>query len=82
EIHGFDIPIYHPLIGLDKLEITERAVKIGTFPGKSPGLECAAVPDHPRTAVSRCMVEESEKLFDVAGIVADAVSRMRILRVS
>ncbi len=82
EMHGLDMPIYHPLIGLDKREIIERAIKIGTYPRKSPEVECAAVPDRPGTAVSRYKVAESEKLLDVAGIVSDAVSGLRVLRVS
>ncbi len=79
EMHGSDIPIYHPLIGLDKREIIERAIKIGTFPQASPAVECMAVPDHPGTAVSRSLVEASEKRLDVAGIVADAVAGLRAL---
>lgn len=82
EMHGFDMPIYHPLIGLDKREIIERAIQIGTFSRKSPGAECAAVPDRPGTAVSRYRVAESEKLLDVAGIMSDAVSGLRVLRLS
>ena len=79
EMHGFDVPIYHPLIGFDKREITERAIKIGTFPQASPAVECMAVPDRPGTAVSRSLVEASEKRLDVAGIVADAVAGLRAL---
>ena len=79
EMHGSDIPIYHPLIGLDKREIIDRAIKIGTFPQASPAVECMAVPDRPGTAVSRSLVAASEESLDVAGIVSDAIAGLRAL---
>ena len=80
EMYGYDVPIYHPLIGLDKREIIDRAIKIGTFPQMSPAVDCMAVPDRPGTAVSRSMVEASEERLDVTGIVADAMAGLRALR--
>ncbi len=39
--HGIDMPIYRPLIGMDKDEIAEIARKIGTFPTSNKGEFCA-----------------------------------------
>ena len=48
--HGVDMPILSPLIGLDKEEITEIAIKIGTFEiSKIDDGGCSAVPRYPMT---------------------------------
>ncbi len=39
--HGIDLPVYRPLIGMDKDEISDMARKIGTFPATSKGEFCA-----------------------------------------
>lgn len=39
--HTIDFPIYRPLIGMDKDEITDIARKIGTFPVTSKGEFCS-----------------------------------------
>lgn len=39
--HGIDLPIYRPLIGMDKDEIADMARRIGTFPATSKGEFCA-----------------------------------------
>ena len=38
---GFDFPVFRPLVGMDKDEITEVARKIGTFPETSMGEFCS-----------------------------------------
>ena len=79
EMYGLGIPIYHPLIGLDKREIIDRAIKIGLFSGEKPAVECAAVPVHPVTAATAAMVAENEARIDVEGIVSDAVAGSQVL---
>ena len=39
--HGIDIPVYRPLIGMDKDEISDIARSIGTFPVSNKGEFCA-----------------------------------------
>lgn len=80
EIHGLDIPIYHPLIGLDKREIVDRAIAIGTFPREKPEIECAAVSNHPKTTATVAIVQKNEDRIDVFGIVADALSAYSVTR--
>ncbi|MEA2003809.1 MAG: tRNA uracil 4-sulfurtransferase ThiI [archaeon] len=74
EMHGLGMPIYHPLIGMDKREIIDRATRIGTFRTEKPATECAAVPAHPVTAATVARVAENEARIDVARIVSDAVA--------
>ncbi|HEY9246848.1 MAG TPA: tRNA sulfurtransferase, partial [Candidatus Methanoperedens sp.] len=70
EMYGMEYPIYHPLIGLDKLEITDIARKIGTFEQSTkPATCCMAVPEYPSTAAKPQEVLEAEKLIDVPSLV-------------
>ncbi len=70
EMYGMEYPIYHPLIGLDKLEITDIARKIGTFePSTKPATCCMAVPEYPSTAAKPQEVLAAEKLIDVPQLV-------------
>lgn len=78
-LRGLDMPIYHPLIGMDKREIIDRAIDIGTFTAEKPAIECAAVPEHPITAASHSMVIENEKRIDIADIISGAISGSRVL---
>lgn len=77
EMHGMEYPVYHPLIGLDKLEITELARKIGTFePSTKPATCCMAVPEYPSTAAKLEEVIEAEKKIDVSSLVESAMKNM------
>lgn len=70
EMYGMEYPIYHPLIGLDKLEITDIARKIGTYePSTKPATCCLAVPEYPSTAATLEDVSEAEKLINVPELV-------------
>jgi thiamine biosynthesis protein ThiI len=78
EMYGMEYPIYHPLIGLDKLEITELARKIGTFePSTKPATCCMAVPEYPSTAAKPEEVLEAEKLIDVPSLVDSAMKTIK-----
>jgi thiamine biosynthesis protein ThiI len=46
---GIELPIYHPLIAMDKTEIIEMARKIGTYPVTESTGSCSAVPKKPMT---------------------------------
>jgi thiamine biosynthesis protein ThiI len=78
ENYGMEYPIYHPLIGLDKLEITDIARKIGTFePSTKPATCCLAVPEYPSTAAKVWEVAEAEKQIDVPSLVESMVRNMK-----
>lgn len=78
EMYGMEYPIYHPLIGLDKLEITDMARKIGTFePSTKPATCCLAVPEYPSTAAKLSEVAEAEKMIDVPSLVDNMVKNLK-----
>ncbi len=70
ESHGIDFPLYHPLIGFDKMQVAELARKIGTFEFSiQKAMSCSAVPMYPATHVKLEDVLEVEKQMDIAGLV-------------
>jgi thiamine biosynthesis protein ThiI len=78
ETYGMEYPIYHPLIGLDKLEITDIARKIGTFePSTKPATCCLAVPEYPSTAAKIWEVAEAEKMIDVPSLLDSMVKNIK-----
>lgn len=78
EMYGMEYPIYHPLIGLDKLEITNMARNIGTLePSTKPATCCMAVPEYPSTAAKPREVIEAEKLIDVHQLVEHMVKNIK-----
>jgi len=78
EMYGMEYPIYHPLIGLDKLEITNMARNIGTLgPSTRPATCCMAVPEYPSTASRPEEVVEAEKLIDVPSLVDNMLKNLK-----
>ncbi|NJD52625.1 MAG: tRNA 4-thiouridine(8) synthase ThiI [Candidatus Methanoperedens sp.] len=78
EMYGMEYPIYHPLIGLDKLEITNMARNIGTLePSTKPATCCMAVPEYPSTASKPKEVIEAEKLIDVPSLVDNMLKNIK-----
>ena len=79
------LPVLRPLIGLDKKDIVEYAVKIGTFETSIlPYEDCCTVftPRHPRTKPKLEDVLEVEKALDVEALVKEAldgIERVKIL---
>jgi tRNA uracil 4-sulfurtransferase len=67
------MPILRPLIGMDKLEITEQARGLGTFEiSIEPDADCCTlfVPKHPATRMSEHEVAAVESRLDVARLVS------------
>ena len=62
--YSTSMPVLSPLIGLDKMEISEIAQKIGTFDISTlPDSGCSAAPKHPETnAVLEKVLETQEKI--------------------
>jgi thiamine biosynthesis protein ThiI len=66
------MPILRPLIGMDKLEITGEAQRLGTFEiSIEPDADCCTlfVPRHPATALRRWEVEAAERRLDLERLV-------------
>lgn len=78
ETYGMEYPIYHPLIGFDKIEITDIARRIGTFePSTKPATCCMAVPEYPSTAAKTWEVAEAEKMIDVPSLLGSMVRNIK-----
>lgn len=76
-----NIPILRPLIGMDKLEITEIARRIDTFElSILPFEDCCTIftPKNPVTRPKPAMAARFEQQLDVEALVADAVNRTEV----
>ena len=75
-----DMPVFRPLIGMDKEEIIRISRKIDTFDiSIQPYEDCCTVftPRHPRTHPKRDMIELAEQALDVDALVEEAVAGVR-----
>jgi len=72
-----DLPILRPLIGMDKLEITEQARALGTFEiSIEPDADCCTlfVPKHPGTRMTREEATSTEARLDLERLVGEGVA--------
>lgn len=79
------LPVMRPLIAMDKTEIIQRAVEIGTYETSIlPYEDCCTVflPRHPVTKPRLADIEESERLLPLAELEAAALSAQEILEPS
>ncbi|MCL2550415.1 MAG: tRNA 4-thiouridine(8) synthase ThiI [Methanimicrococcus sp.] len=86
ETYGLSLPLYHPLIALDKQEIIDIAQKIGTFDIsiRSNGeKECLAVPDKPevKALLTAAADEENKMDFDLDAFIQKMVEDAEIIEV-
>lgn len=78
EMYGLEYPIYHPLIGLDKGEITVLAKKIGTYtPSTKPATCCMATPEHPSTSAKLEEILGEEAKIDIRALVETTLGNIR-----
>lgn len=80
-----EMPVFRPLIAMDKEEIIRISRKIETFDiSIRPYEDCCTVftPKHPRTRPKIEMLIEAEKVLDVDALVEEAVNgaRLEIIR--
>lgn len=71
-----DMPVFRPVIGMDKEEIIAISRKIDTFETSiEPYEDCCTVftPKHPRTRPTLQAVEEAESALDIEALVEKAV---------
>ena len=71
-----EMPVFRPLIGLDKLEITQMATRIGTYETSIlPYEDCCTVftPRHPATKPRLEDIEKAEALLDCDALIDEAV---------
>ena len=80
-----DIPVFRPLIGMDKTEITDIANDIDTFETSIlPYEDCCTVflPKHPVTKPRLKDIERSEEALDVESLISDAIEKMNIININ
>ena len=73
---AIQMPVFHPLIGMDKEEIVSRARKIGTMETSIlPYEDCCTVftPRHPKTKPVLAEVERIEGVLDIESLLAGAL---------
>ncbi len=77
-----DLPVLRPLIGMDKVDIMDKAREIGTYETSiEPYEDCCTVflPKHPTTKPKRERIEQSESALDVDALVRAAVESEEIV---
>lgn len=78
------LPVLRPLIGMNKVEITEISKEIGTFETSIlPFEDCCTVflPKHPVTRPKLEDIEESEDSLDIEKLIEDAIDKMEIYEI-
>lgn len=80
ESQAINLPVFRPLIGLDKLEIEGIAKEIQTYDiSIGPGLCCTIVPKKPSTNANLDRILHEEEKLDIESMVDEAVSNMEIV---
>ncbi|NLB90017.1 MAG: tRNA 4-thiouridine(8) synthase ThiI [Clostridiales bacterium] len=78
------LPVFRPLIGMDKQEIIDKAVQIDTYETSSlPYEDCCTVftPKHPATKPDLAKVEKAEEVIDGESFIQDALENIEIVDV-
>src|SRR6185295_1425690 len=76
------LPVLRPLIGMDKLEITQQAERIGTFETSiEPDEDCCRlfVPRHPAIRANLDHVRKIEREFDLGAFVKQALEQVGLV---
>ena len=79
-----DLPVFRPLIGMDKKDIIAVSRKINTFETSClPYEDCCTVftPRHPRTKPRLDLVKKAESSIDWEDMIAEAVENVKITRI-
>lgn len=78
------LPVFRPLIGMDKVDITAIAKDIETFETSTlPFEDCCTVflPKHPVTRPEVKDIEKSEEVLDIEKLVNEAVKNMEVYNI-
>lgn len=71
-----DLPVFRPLLGLNKVDIIDTAQNIGTYKVSTEGgIQCAANVEYPETHGVIEDMEDIEERFDVGALVSEGLSR-------
>jgi thiamine biosynthesis protein ThiI len=78
-----ELPLFRPLVAMDKLEVTNEAVRVGTFDVSiAPDQDCCSlfVPKHPATRSTRESITAAESPLDLPALAATAVAGASVER--
>ena len=78
------MPVLRPLIGMDKIEITEKAESYGTFKTSIlPYEDCCTVfvPKHPVTKPRISEVEKAEAVLEIDDMIKTAIEERKIMKI-
>ncbi|HAH79370.1 MAG TPA: tRNA 4-thiouridine(8) synthase ThiI [Ruminococcaceae bacterium] len=79
-----EMPVFRPLIGMDKVEIIAAARRIGTYDlSILPYEDCCTVftPKHPRTRPALEAILRAEEALDADALVRDCVGRAKTVKI-
>lgn len=79
------MPVFRPLIGMDKIDIIDISRKIDTFDiSIQPFEDCCTVftPKHPRTRPDLQAVLEAEKELDCDALIEECVSNVKLTKIT
>lgn len=77
-----EIPVFRPLIAMDKKEIIQKAEEIGTFEiSTRPFEDCCSlfVPEHPKTRPDLNYVTQSEQLLNINELTEKALKNIEVV---
>src|SRR5262245_41995435 len=80
-----ELPVFRPLIGMDKEEIISQAQRIGTFDISTlPDEDCCTLfsPRHPETHARRYRVDDVERSLAIRPLIDDALAGTCVERFS
>jgi tRNA uracil 4-sulfurtransferase len=80
-----NLPILRPLIGMDKVEITEQAQRIGTFETSiEPDQDCCRlfVPPHPSTRTDIDHIRKIERGFDLIALIKQGLDATELVELT
>ena len=78
------MPVFRPLIGMDKNEVVDRARIIGTFETSIlPFEDCCTVfvAKHPNTKPKLQLVEKFEENLDLDPLIEKAISETEVIHI-
>ncbi|MFV2041520.1 MAG: tRNA uracil 4-sulfurtransferase ThiI, partial [Candidatus Hydrothermarchaeales archaeon] len=80
---GIDLPVFRPLIGMDKTEIISLARIVGSYETSvQPANCCLGPPLHPETGATVFKVNGAEDVLDMDVLVKETLENLKTLEVS
>jgi tRNA uracil 4-sulfurtransferase len=80
-----ELPVFRPVVGMDKIDITVTAREIDTFETSIlPFEDCCTifVPKHPKTRPRLDEIKKSEEVLDKDTLIANCMANMEIIKIN